>query len=52
MAKLIRCMCGFMARGETPGEAADAVEAHMRDDHPELAGKVRREDLVAMAEEA
>jgi hypothetical protein len=52
MAKVIRCMCGFVGRGGTPDEAADAVEAHMREDHPELAGKVRRDDLVAMAEEA
>jgi hypothetical protein len=25
---------------------------HMRTDHPELVGKVTREDLIAMAEEA
>ena len=28
------------------------IEAHMRSDHPELVGKVTREDLIAMAEEA
>ena len=28
------------------------IEAHMRTDHPELVGKVTREDLIAMAEEA
>jgi predicted small metal-binding protein len=41
-----------MARGDTAEEAADAVEDHMRDDHPELSGKVRREDLLEMVEEA
>jgi predicted small metal-binding protein len=52
MAKVIRCTCGFVARAESADEAADAVERHMRDDHPELSGKVRREDLLAMVEEA
>jgi hypothetical protein len=52
MAKVIRCQCGFLGRGETVHEAAASIEAHMRSDHPELVGKVTREDLVAMAEEA
>ena len=52
MAKVISCLCGFTARGDTAEEAADALEAHMRQDHPELVGKVARADLLAMAEEA
>ena len=52
MAKVIRCQCGFLGRGETVEEAATVIEAHMRSDHPELVGKVTREDLIAMAEEA
>jgi len=52
MAKVIRCQCGFLARGETPDDAADAIEAHLRSDHPELAEGVRRDDLLAMTEEA
>jgi hypothetical protein len=52
MAKVIRCQCGFLGRGETVDEAASVVEEHMRSDHPELAGKVTREDLIGMAEEA
>jgi hypothetical protein len=51
MAKVIRCQCGFVGRGATPAEAATALEAHVRTDHPQLVGKVRREDLEAMAEE-
>ena len=39
-------------RGETVETAASAIEEHMRSDHPELVGKVTRDDLVAMAEEA
>ena len=51
MAKVIRCQCGFLGRGESVEEAATVIEAHMRTDHPELVGKVTREDLIAMAEE-
>jgi hypothetical protein len=52
MAKVIRCQCGFLAQGETAEDAADAIESHLRSDHPELDGRVRRDDLLAMAEEA
>ena len=45
-------MCGFIACGETAEEAADVIEAHMAEDHSEMVGKVKREDLLAMAEEA
>jgi hypothetical protein len=48
MAKVIRCQCGFLARGETVEQAAAAIDVHMRSDHPELVGKVTREDLIAM----
>ena len=51
MAKVIRCQCGFLGRGETAQEAAAVIEAHMREEHPELVGKVTRSDLIAMAEE-
>jgi hypothetical protein len=52
MAKVIRCECGFLGRGQTADEAATSIEAHMREDHPELVGRVTRQDLIAMAEEA
>jgi predicted small metal-binding protein len=51
MAKVIRCQCGFLGRGESVEEAATMIGAHMRTDHPELIGKVTRQDLIAMAEE-
>ena len=52
MAKVIRCQCGFLAQGETAEDAADTLESHLRSEHPELGGRVRRDDLLAMAEEA
>ena len=52
MAKLINCECGQVVRGETEDELVSAAQAHIESDHPELVGKISREDLVAMAEEA
>ena len=52
MAKLINCECGQVVRGGTDDELVAAAEAHIRADHPELVGKVSREDLLGMAEEA
>jgi predicted small metal-binding protein len=50
MAKVIKCVCGHVVRGESDEELLDAAEIHIRDMHPELKGKVTREDLVAMVE--
>ncbi|HJZ61405.1 MAG TPA: hypothetical protein VKD47_04515 [Miltoncostaeaceae bacterium] len=52
MAKVIKCLCGYLGRGETVDETVDAIQAHMQADHPELVGRVSRDDLAAMAEEA
>jgi predicted small metal-binding protein len=51
MALVINCDCGFVVRGETEDELVAGGEAHMADAHPDMAGKVSREDLLAMAEE-
>jgi predicted small metal-binding protein len=52
MAKVINCECGYVVRGDTDDELLARAEAHMREAHPEMAGKVSREDLLAMAEES
>jgi predicted small metal-binding protein len=51
MAYVINCDCGFVSRGETEDELVRETNRHIREVHPELAGKVSREDLLAMAEE-
>ena len=51
MAKLIRCECGYVARGETDDELLAAAERHIELDHPDLVGQVGGDDLRAMAEE-
>jgi hypothetical protein len=52
MAKLINCECGRVVRGETDDELIAAAQEHINRDHPDLVGKVSREDLLGMAEEA
>jgi predicted small metal-binding protein len=50
MNKIIKCVCGFVVRGESEEELLGAAETHIREMHPELAGKVTQEDLRAMIE--
>jgi predicted small metal-binding protein len=46
MARIIRCECGFVARGDTDDEVIDTIRAHMGTDHPTLLDTVGREDLL------
>jgi hypothetical protein len=52
MAKLINCECGQVVRGETDDALIANAESHIERDHPDLVGKISREDLLAMSEEA
>jgi predicted small metal-binding protein len=51
MAKVVNCECGYTARGETDDELVADVEAHVKRDHPEMEGRMSREDIMAMAQE-
>ena len=51
MAKLIRCECGCVVRGNNDEELLEHAERHVQETHPDLVGKVSRDDLMAMAEE-
>jgi predicted small metal-binding protein len=50
MAKIIKCVCGFVIRGENDEELLSNAETHIAEMHPELMGRVTREDLLGMAE--
>ena len=52
MAKLINCECGQVVRGDSDDELVANAEAHVNRDHPELVGKLSRDDILGMAEEA
>ena len=49
--KQIACVCGRVVKGEDDDELWRNAQEHMREDHPDLAGKVSRADLLAQAEE-
>jgi len=51
MGKLIKCECGQVVRGSTDDELVVAASEHVQRDHPELVGKLSREDILAMSEE-
>lgn len=52
MAKVINCECGETVRAESDDELVAKVERHVGEAHPELVGKMSRDDVLAMAEEA
>lgn len=51
MSLLINCECGRIVKAETEDEIVAKVEQHVSEDHPELVGKLSREDILAMSEE-
>lgn len=51
MSKAIYCDCGLVCRGDSDEELLREADRHLRDKHPGLAGRVRPEDLLAMAVE-
>ncbi len=50
MPRVINCECGLVCTGETDEELLVNAERHVREEHPELVGKISRDDLLAMAE--
>jgi hypothetical protein len=51
MSLLVNCECGRIVKAATEDEIVTKVEQHVAQDHPELVGKLSREDIVAMSEE-
>ena len=47
MARLIRCECGFVARGDSDDQVVDVIRGHMTSDHPALLRTVTRDDLLS-----
>ncbi len=52
MPKVINCECGENVRAESDDELVQKVEQHVSQAHPDLVGKMSRDDILAMAEEA
>ena len=47
MAKLIRCECGFVARGDSDDQVVGMIRGHLASDHPALLESVSGEDLIS-----
>jgi predicted small metal-binding protein len=45
MAKLIRCECGFVARGDSDDQVVGVIREHLAADHPALLATVSQADL-------
>ena len=51
MTQVIHCECGTDLQGESDDELVANVEEHIQQQHPEMVGKVSREQILAMAHE-
>jgi hypothetical protein len=49
--KRINCVCGIVVEGDDDDDLCDNAQQHLMADHPDLVGKVTRDDIVAQAEE-
>ncbi len=47
MAKLIRCECGFVARGDDDDQVVTVLRGHLSSDHPALLDTVSSQDLLS-----
>jgi hypothetical protein len=49
--KRITCVCGKVLEGENDDQLWTEAQAHLAAEHPDLVGKVSREDILARSEE-
>jgi hypothetical protein len=49
--KRLTCVCDKVLEAEDDEELWAKVQEHVAADHPELVGKISREDMLARAEE-
>ena len=51
MSKVINCECGEVVQADSDDELVAKVDRHVGEAHPELVGKLSRDDVLGMAEE-
>lgn len=51
MTKVVHCDCGTNVEGESEDELVAKVEEHVVENHPDLVGKMDREQILEMAHE-
>jgi predicted small metal-binding protein len=50
MTQVVHCPCGHDVRGESDDELVGAVEQHVQEAHPDMVGKMSREEILSSAE--
>ena len=50
MARQITCECGYVVRADTEDELVDLTLHHLRSDHPPMADRITRDEIVALIE--
>ena len=45
--KMIRCECGYVARGDSDDQVVRVIRGHMSTDHPALLETVSQQDLIS-----
>ena len=45
--KLIRCECGYVARGENDDQVVGVIRGHLAADHPALLAAVTQQDVLS-----
>jgi predicted small metal-binding protein len=51
MAQVIHCECGTDIQADSDDELVGKVEEHVQERHPEMVGKMSREQILGMAHE-
>lgn len=51
MTKVVHCECGTDVKAESDDALVAAVGQHVHEHHPELEGKMTREQILGMAHE-
>ncbi len=52
MEKVINCECGEVVRADNDDDLVAKVESHVTEAHPDMVGKMSRDQILAMAEQA
>jgi len=47
VVKMIRCECGYIARGDSDDQVVGMIRGHMASDHPALLNTVSTQDLIS-----
>lgn len=49
MPKVVHCECGTDVEAESEDELVTKVEEHVAENHPDMVGKMSREQILEMA---